>query len=466
MRQSEGWDIGLRRRIKESLSVKVFLWVFLSLIVCCMIIYIIVITVIPRRYQITSDKQLGFNTEKLAGSVGELSYETALKDIYNFCIQNNAVAYLIGDNETLNFGEIKADQLTSATSNIAVTVSFLDSDKEYTLVVSSISNTSEEITGIMIHYIPVIVGIIFFISALSGFICSRIIVKPIIRISEISRNISCSDMVWKCDIQRDDEIGILVSSLNTMSDRLSVSMDSLKNANDQLAIDVEKFKTLEEGRRNFFAAVSHELKTPLTILKGQLENMILGYGDYQNHDKYLPESLKTVEDIEGLVAEIIYISKMESTDIRGSLISVSLKSSVDDAIKKLSTLASEKDIRLYQNIVEDVDVNVNPNLWDKALSNIIGNAIRHSPCDEDVYIYIRDEGQGKKFVVENTGVFIPEDEIDQIFTPFYRADKSRNKSTGGSGLGLYIVKTVFDLHGFIYSLKNTGRGVAFVLKIK
>ena len=69
-------------------------------------------------------------------------------------------------------------------------------------------------------------------------------------------------------------------------------MEELTNANSQLTDDVEKFKTLEEQRRNFFAAVSHELKTPLTILKGQIENMILGYGDYQNHEKYLPEALK------------------------------------------------------------------------------------------------------------------------------------------------------------------------------
>ena len=96
-----------------------------------------------------------------------------------------------------------------------------------------------------------------------------------------------------------------VSLLNTMASRLNETMEELTNANNQLTDDVEKFKSLEEQRRNFFSAVSHELKTPLTIQKGQIENMILGYGDYQNHEKYLPETLKATEDIEHLANFIV-----------------------------------------------------------------------------------------------------------------------------------------------------------------
>ena len=243
---------------------------------------------------------------------------------------------------------------------------------------------------------------------------------------------------------------MLASNLNTMADRLQTAMA-------ELTADVEKFRELGEQRKRFFAAVSHELKTPLTVLKGQLENMILGYGDYKNRDKYLPEALRAAEDIEHLVTEIIAISKTENMDLRDSLEPVSLLSSVNETAEALSPIAIEKNITIHQNIINDIIISVNRGLWQKALSNIIGNAVRHSPDGAEVFISMEDG----VLTVENTGVFIPEGDLPQMFTPFYRADKSRSKSTGGSGLGLYIVKTILDLHGMGYSLRNTPRGVEF-----
>ncbi len=97
------------------------------------------------------------------------------------------------------------------------------------------------------------------------------------------------------------------------------------------------------------------------------------------------------------------------------------------------------------------------------MSNIIGNAVRHSPNSEDVYVYLLIDEKRKVLVIENTGVFIQETDLENIFNPFYRVDKSRNKATGGSGLGLYVVKTILDLHNMTYCIKNTQKGVAFFL---
>lgn len=453
----------MRKIIKNSLSVKVFLWVFSALTICSMLIYGIVLTVLPKQYQITSDKQLDANTEILVLKLQNMRYEEAIKEIYNFCIQNNSTAILSDDNGALTFGEIKSESLMVATSSIATTVTFSDRKTEYALIVSSLSQTADIILSLMLRFLPVIFAVILLLSALSAFICSRVIVSPIAKISKISKRMTYLDMTWKCDVKSNDEIGILASSLNTMASRLQETMEELTSANNQLTDDVEKFKSLEEGRRNFFAAVSHELKTPLTILKGQIENMILGYGDYQNHEKYLPEALKATEDIEHLVKEIIAISKMESMDLANTLQDVSLKQTVNDTIQAILPLAQDKDIHIHQNINTDMVLSVNPNLWNKALSNIIGNAVRHSPCGKDVFITLQSFENRDALVIENTGASIPETDLPHMFTPFYRADKSRNKATGGSGLGLYIVKTILDLHGMTYLIKNTKQGVAFFL---
>lgn len=91
------------------------------------------------------------------------------------------------------------------------------------------------------------------------------------------------------------------------------------------------------------------------------------------------------------------------------------------------------------------------------LSNVIGNAVKHSPENSVVDIYIT----AKAISVENTGVHIGEDELLRVWEPFYRTDKSRSRDTGGSGLGLYIVSSILDLHGFAYRFENTGTGMRF-----
>ena len=152
-------------------------------------------------------------------------------------------------------------------------------------------------------------------------------------------------------------------------------------------------------------------------------------------------------------------------DLQGTLQEISLKQSIHDAVQTILPLAQNKDIEIHQKIGKDRVLSVNAGLWHKALSNIIGNAVGHSPGGEAVFISMQSWESRYVLVIENTGTAIPKEDLPQLFTPFYRADKSRSKATGGSGLGLYIVKTILDLHGMAYGIKNTDRGVAFFLYI-
>ena len=161
--------------------------------------------------------------------------------------------------------------------------------------------------------------------------------------------------------------------------------------------------------------------------------------------------------------EITSIAKMQNMNIQDDLQEISLLDSVNHILETVAPLIQDKDIQIHQNIKTEMVLSVNSNLWNKALSNIIGNAIRHSPCGENVFISLQQCEQGNVFLVENTGTSIPEADFEYMFTPFYRADKSRSKLTGGSGLGLYIVKTILDLHGMNCCIRNTARGVEFCI---
>lgn len=454
----------MRKKISNSLSVKVFLWVFAALTLCSIVIYGVVIAVVPQRYQVLGNEQLEDNVNNLFSELENKDYDDATEQIYNFCIENQAIAMLSDGDKTITFGDfsdIKNDLSTAKT--YVSDVKFNSDSITYTLSLTSISKTADDFFSLLLTFVPVIFGVIIILSTLSALICSKVIVAPIAKISQISKRMTELDMTWRCDIERSDEIGVLSLSLNTMAARLQSTMSELETANQQLTVDVKKFQKMEEQHRNFFAAVSHELKTPLTILKGQIENMILGYGDYQNHEKYLPQILKATEDIEYLVKEILSITKMETMDINSTLENIPLCEMVCQLVTDTTPLAAEKEITIYQNIPATVVVSVNGTLFHKALSNIIVNAIRHSGMGAAVYISF--DTEKNMLVVENTGVFIAAEDLEHMFTPFYRMDKSRNKATGGSGLGLYIVKTILDLHGMEYKMENTDRGVAFYLQL-
>ena len=237
------------------------------------------------------------------------------------------------------------------------------------------------------------------------------------------------DMTWECGVHRTDELGVLANSLNTMAKRLDTAMKELESANEQLREDMEHITELSRQRRDFFAAASHELKTPITILKGQIESMILGIGKYKDTGKVLPETLKEVENMERLVKEILTISKIEMDGLAGKAEPVSLPDIITKVTETLLPLAQERQITVHSQLAEEVFIHLTPSV----------------------------------LTVTNTGTSIPEEDLPVLFTPFYRVEKSRNKSTGGSGLGLYLVKTILELHGFQYRVENTGSGVVFTV---
>ena len=185
--------------------------------------------------------------------------------------------------------------------------------------------------------------------------------------------------------------------------------------------------------------------------------MILGIGKYKETRNVLPETLKEVENMERLVKEILIISKIEMDGLAGKAEPVSLPKTLTKVAETLLPLAQERQITVHSQLDKDITVSGNASLLEKAIHNILSNAIRHSPKGAEVFIHLIPS----VLTVTNTGASIPEEELPVLFTPFYRVEKSRNKSTGGSGLGLYLVKTILELHGVRYRVENTESGVVF-----
>ena len=310
---------------------------------------------------------------------------------------------------------------------------------------------------------PLLVAVIclsFFIALFFAFYLSR----PIVHISQISHKMSDLDLTQRTKVGRRDEIGQLARNLNSMADNLETFMRNLTDANAKLTLQMSQKEEQEKMRKDFFMAVSHELKTPLMILKTQLSGMIERIGIYKDRDLYLNRAQETTDNMTELVNSLLKITQLNATDMKLDLAFVDLAEIIQQICQNYEHLASDKGISLTHFCEKNTIVNLDKSQITTALSNIIANAIIHTNKGELVDIQLQHfDNNTAVLKVENYGAKINAEDLPHLFEPFHRTDKSRNRYTGGSGIGLYLVKSILDLHGFSYELRNSANGVVFEL---
>ncbi len=238
---------------------------------------------------------------------------------------------------------------------------------------------------------------------------------------------------------------------------------------------IESEREAENRRKDFVATISHELKTPITIISGQLEGMIYNIGKYKDRDTYLKKSYESTQELRDLVNEMIEVSKYEILEMDLSLSMVDLSGLLDKLIKRHQFLIEEKQMNVILKIEDGITIKCDEPRIEKAINNIIINGIKYSPVGENliVRLYKKNYKNMKKnnayrayLEIENTGVTIEKKYLDEIFNPFFRIEKSRSRKTGGSGLGLYLVNQILKSHGYYHTLKNKENSVVFTIEFK
>ena len=344
-------------------------------------------------------------------------------------------------------------------------ISFLNEDAKYTLVVYGAAGQIVELQRAFGTVLPILAFIVVLVAVITSCCFSCLITKPVLEISQISEKMSDLHFEWQIDEHRKDELGILEKNLNTLSHNLSAALSDLQSANKKLELDIEREKELEQARTDFFSAVSHELKTPITIIKGQLEGMLLGVGAYKDREKYLARSLEIANALEVMVQEILTISRLETAEADLKKECLDCFQIIKSYLSETEDLIVKKDLHIQLNIPSKIFINGNKMLMEKVFSNLIGNAIKYSPQGASIRILAFAEHQQWVFSIENTGTHIPEDSISKIFEAFYRIDHSRSRKTGGSGLGLYVTQKILYQHGSECTVCNTQSGVKFSFTI-
>ncbi len=210
--------------------------------------------------------------------------------------------------------------------------------------------------------------------------------------------------------------------------------------------DITELKRYERSRREFVANVSHELKTPIAVLKSLLETL---YEEEDREEKkvFLEKALKRVEDMRRLVEDLLILTKLESGEERIKREDVDLRLLVEEVFDLLEPQAKERNISLINSVDKELKVKGD---WDKLfllLKNLVDNAIKYNKEGGKVEVKAKRENQYVQLQVQDTGIGIPKEHIPFIFERFYRVDPSRSRNLGGTGLGLSIVKHIALSHG-------------------
>ena len=493
------------KKIRGSLNARIFFITASMLAAACMFTYGFIAWVTPITYTTIETDKLAEKTDKLINDLENVEIEGAGKIIDRFIVDNGCDVSVYDENNNfvplstvkvvdsgvmwITVTSVDAEELVEDESiakaddavDIAVTsdikagtassvelssgqdykFSFLNDSAVYSLIITNNIKAVNQTIEALGQIAPWIVIAVIAISFFGALFYSRYITRPIVKLNNVSKKMASLEFDWQCDETRLDEIGTLGRSLNELSQKLSEALGQLKSANETLKNDIERERQLENERTEFFSAVSHELKTPLTVIKGQLEGMIENIGAYSDRDKYLVKALDTADRMESMVQEILSVSRMEASSFKARFETLDLSKWLADKAEEYGELFEQKGLSLKCEIEDGLTVSADIKLLSKALDNLFSNAAFYSEAGQSVIISAS-EIDGRAVVdIINTGASIDDRALPHLFEAFYRGEQSRNRRTGGSGLGLYIVKMILYQHTAQCSIENTENGVKF-----
>ena len=358
------------KKIKGSLFIKVFITTAILLTGVSFLVYLILAWYTPKTYSNTLNATLDEQTKIFISEISQMPMEETGGIFDNFLDYQNVDRMELFEE---NGNRINLPTERSADNDVVIetkawgnednnapiisnsyTVSFLGKNTNYTLVVYGAAGQVAELQRAFQKVFPLLAFIVFCVSLVTGWIFSHLITKPVLKISRISKEMSELQFEWQLDEQRTDELGILAKSLNYLSQKLNVTLNDLQAANRKLELDIEHEKALEQARTNFFSAVSHELKTPITIIKGQLEGMLLGIGPYKDHERYLTRSLEITNTLETMVQDILTISRLETAGADFKKDHLDCVQIIKAYLNETADLIAEKDLQIHAIIIRIV----------------------------------------------------------------------------------------------------------------
>ncbi|MEG6521275.1 sensor histidine kinase [Desulfotomaculum sp. 1211_IL3151] len=319
----------------------------------------------------------------------------------------------------------------------------------YIFAMTSLQPVDEAI-AVMRQFYPYYFGFIFLYVIVLAFVFSKWLAKPLISINRITGQIANLDFREKLPVRSEDEIGQLSQNINDLSSRIETHIDQLKQ-------DLDKEKQLENTRKEFIAGVSHELKTPLAVMKSCLSILKDGIA-VKKREHYVQAMDDEIQRMDLLVVNMLDLAKFKSGTYRPEMAPFEIDKAITEVCRSLAEQIQEKTLSLTLKLCPQMVVG-HKGLISRVITNFLSNAIQHTEQGQAIIITVRDKGQTAEISIENQGKPISEEDRKRIWDQFYRAEARTAKA--GTGLGLSIAKEILELHQAVYGVANTSDGVRF-----
>lgn len=303
----------------------------------------------------------------------------------------------------------------------------------------------------------ILIAILVITNGILTFLVSRSIVKPLEKLKDGAVLIKNGNMDFQLNISSNDEIGELSRAFEEMRKRLKESLE----------IQLQ----YENNRKELISNISHDLKTPVTAIKGYVEGIKDGVADTpEKMEKYINTVYKKAVDMDKLIDELFLFSKLELKKVPFNFEKVDLIDYLNDCMEELKFDLEKKDINITLKNHEEnrIYIVADREKLKRIIMNIVENAVKYmGKKPGEIYVSIIKQKEFVNISFQDNGIGISKEALPYIFDRFYRADPSRNSNTGGSGLGLAISKRIVEEHGgriWAESDENNGTNIVFTLK--
>lgn len=352
-------------------------------------------------------------------------------------------------------------------ANLSSIIDFEENHVQYKIFVNRIKDQSgkaaylfamtslqpvNEAAEMMQHYYVYIIIATLLLVLLVSFYFSRRIARPLLRMNKTTQKMADMDFSEKILITTKDEIGNLSSNINKLSTRLHAHISRLEE-------DIEKEKQLEHTRKEFISGVSHELKTPLSVIQSCLSIMKDGVAGHKR-DYYFTAMEDEVRRMDLLITDMLELAKYESGTYKMEMESFDIAAVLERISGKFISAIESKQLQLHVHL-QPSEVVANQRRIEQVIVNFLMNAIRYTPERQAIIVSILDENDTVQVCIENKGVHISDEQLERIWDRFYRGEPSRQRASGGTGLGLAICRKILELHRVPYGVTNTPEGVLF-----
>ena len=345
-------------------------------------------------------------------------------------------------------------------------------DNGYLLYIRIPITVIEESVKISNHFLYLMAGLTILIAAVVVSYVSRKFGAPITELNDIAKRMSNLDFSKKYkSTDVDDEINNLGKSINIMSDKLEKTIKQLRETNIELEKDIEEKSQIDEMRKSFISDVSHELKTPIALIQGYSEGLLENVNsDEESRRFYAEVILDETNKMDRLVKQLLELMKLEYGKREFHDKEFNIVELQKEVVRKSQVILDEKHVEIKLDTVEEINVFADDFYIEQVMSNYLTNAIKHvKEVNGEKYILIKNEVDKEKNKVRirvfNTGDNIDEENITRIWNRFYKIDESRKREDGGSGIGLSFVKAIMSNYGNVYGVDNKENGVEFYIEL-